>query len=215
MAQHHATLSLVAGIKEYSQWFPGQENNYADGLLHGFDCSDDKLTQIFCTTCPMQFPQHFQIAPLPNKISLWLTLLLLKLPVKEQLRETHTRTTLGCGTISPSTLDPLVLAMTSSLTPSRDPNKTRSLAHLPWLSGRDNFWDQLMTPWLWEQSKIPSQIYLQPSGKTADPTQPRTTIFSLASFYNASSTPTRMPTQRKNSKKPSSPASLPKLPSDN
>ncbi len=126
----------------------------------------------------------------------------------------HTKTTLGHGTISPSTLDPLVSATMSSSTPSQDPNKTRSLAPFPWLSGRDDFWDQLMTPWLWAQSKIPSRIYLQPSGKMADPTQPRTTAFSLASFYNASSEPIRMPTQRKNSKKSSPPVSLPKSPSN-
>jgi hypothetical protein len=29
-ARHHAILFLEAGIKEYSQWFPGPENNVAD-----------------------------------------------------------------------------------------------------------------------------------------------------------------------------------------
>ncbi len=118
MEQHHATLFLVAGIKEYSQWFPGQENNVADALSCDFDCSDNELTQILRETCPSQPSQHFQIAPLPNKISSWLTLLLLKLPVKEQLQEAHTTTMLGYGTISPSTLDLSVSATTSSLTPS-------------------------------------------------------------------------------------------------
>jgi hypothetical protein len=112
--------------------------------------------------------------------------------VKEQLREAHTRTTLGCGANSPSTLEPLASAKTSSSTPSQDPNGIRSLAPLPWLSGKDGFLQQLMTPWLWEQSEIPSWIYLQPSAKTANPTQTRTTTFSLASFYNANYEPTKM-----------------------
>ena len=43
---HHTTLFLNAGIKEYSQWFPGQENIVADALLHEFDCSGNELTQI-------------------------------------------------------------------------------------------------------------------------------------------------------------------------
>jgi hypothetical protein len=99
--QHHTTLFLVAGIEEYSHWFLGQENNVANTLLHNFDRTDNQLIQILHETCPSQLPQHFQIAPLPNnnKISLWLTSLLLKLPVKEQLREVHMRTMLGRGTV--------------------------------------------------------------------------------------------------------------------
>jgi hypothetical protein len=128
--------------------------------LRNFDQTDDKLTQLLFVPCPFQLPPHFQIVTLPNKISLWLTSLLQKLPVKEQLQETHMRTMLCCGNNSPSTLDPLALATKSSSTPSQDPDETRSLALLPWLSGKENFRQQLMTPWLWEQSKIPSWMYL-------------------------------------------------------
>jgi hypothetical protein len=211
-ARHHAILFLEAGIKEYSQWFPGQENNVADALSRDFGCSDIALTQILCDNCPLQLPQRFQIALLPNKISSWLTSLLQKLPVKEQLREAHTRrTTLGHGTISPDTSSPSELATTSSSTPSQDPNETRSSEPLPWLSGRGNFRDHLMTPWLWEQSEIPSRIYVRPSGRMANPTQPRRMTSNLASFYTDSSEPSKMPTQKTSSKKPSPPASSPKL----
>jgi hypothetical protein len=74
IARHHSTLFLKAGIKEYShsQWFSGWENNAVDALLCDFDCSDDKLTKILRKSCPSQPPQHFQIVPLPNKISSWL-----------------------------------------------------------------------------------------------------------------------------------------------
>ncbi len=85
-AHQHPTLVLDAGIKEYSQRFPGRESNVAAALLSDFDRSDDNLTQILRNTCPSQLPHHFQIVPLPNEISSWLTLLLQKLPVKEQLR---------------------------------------------------------------------------------------------------------------------------------
>jgi hypothetical protein len=37
IAQHHATLFLKEAIKEYSPWFPGQENNIADALSFNFD----------------------------------------------------------------------------------------------------------------------------------------------------------------------------------
>jgi hypothetical protein len=178
--------------------------------LHDFDCSDNKLTKILRKSCPSQLPQHFQIVPLPNKITSWLISLLQRLPVKEQLQEAHTRTMLGHGTNSPSTFEPLASAMTSSLTPSQDPNKTRSLAPLPLLSRKESFLQQLMTPWLWEQSKTPSWIYLWPSAKMANPIQPRTTTFSLASFYNTNSEPPKMPTQRNISKKLSPHASFAK-----
>ena len=94
-ARHHATIFLEAGIKEYSQWFPGKENNVADALSRDFDRSACELTNILHKTCPSQLPKHFQIAPLPNEISSWLTALLLKLPVQEQLQEVHTRTTVA------------------------------------------------------------------------------------------------------------------------
>ena len=79
-----ATLFFNAGINEYSQWFPGWENNVTDALSRDFDCSDNELTQIIRYTCPSQIPRNFQIVPLPNKISSWLTSLLLKLTEKEQ-----------------------------------------------------------------------------------------------------------------------------------
>jgi hypothetical protein len=56
MARHHAILFLKAGIKEYSQWFPGRKNNIADALLQDFDCSNVTLTQILRDTCPSQLP---------------------------------------------------------------------------------------------------------------------------------------------------------------
>ena len=116
-AQHHATLFLQTGIKEYSQWFPGKENNVADALFHDFNCSACELTKILRETCPSQLPKHFQIAPLPNEISSWLTALLLKLPMQELLWEAHTRTTLGRGTVLPSTSEASESATTPSLTP--------------------------------------------------------------------------------------------------
>jgi hypothetical protein len=82
--QHHTTLFLKASIKEYFQWFPGKEYNFTNTLSHDFDRSACEIIKILLKTGLSQLPQHFQIAPLPNKISLWLTALLLKLPAQEQ-----------------------------------------------------------------------------------------------------------------------------------
>ena len=48
IAQHQTTLFLKAGVKEYSQWFRGKENNVTNILSHDFDCSSCELTTIHC-----------------------------------------------------------------------------------------------------------------------------------------------------------------------
>jgi hypothetical protein len=77
VACHHATNYLLGGIREYSQWFRGADNNVADALSQDYNRSDDELTNILCTHCYSQLPQHFKFFPLPNMITLWLTSLLL------------------------------------------------------------------------------------------------------------------------------------------
>jgi hypothetical protein len=156
-------IKIICTIKEIPPQRPTPPEFTFDlccQCLRGFDCSDSKLTKILCKSCLSWLPQCFQIVPLPNKISSWLTSLLQRLPVREQLREALTRTMLGHGTNSPCPLEPSALAMMSSSTSLQDPSKVRSLAPFPWLSGKDGFLQQLMTPWLWELSKVPSWIYL-------------------------------------------------------
>ncbi len=86
-----------AQLKSYSQWFFGKENIVEDALSWDDDRTEDKLTSILYCFAPHQMPNLFRTIPLPNKIVLWLISLLLKLPVKEQYREAHTRTKLGRG----------------------------------------------------------------------------------------------------------------------
>jgi len=64
---------MVHGIKDYSQWFPGRENDVADALSRDDDHTDSKLTHVFNTSVPSQLPQHFKIVPLPSESVLWLT----------------------------------------------------------------------------------------------------------------------------------------------
>ena len=105
VARLHATHYLSTGIREYSQWFRGADNNVADALSWDNDRTDNKLTQLPRSHCPSQLPQHFKIVPLPNKIATWLTLLLLQLPVKHQLVETHLTMRLGRGTATQGTAE--------------------------------------------------------------------------------------------------------------
>jgi hypothetical protein len=111
----HALNYMITGIREYSQWFRGKDNVVAGSLSRDVDRLDKELTQIFCTHCPSQIPPHFKIQPLSRKITLWLTVLLLKLPVKAQFNEKHTRTSLGRGTDGQETADGLDSRTPSSM----------------------------------------------------------------------------------------------------
>jgi hypothetical protein len=91
VARKHATNLLNAEVKDYSQWFPGAQNQVADALSRDDDRTDEELTRILRTYCPEQVPEHFEIVPLPNEIASWVTSLLLRLPRKMQLQEQHTR----------------------------------------------------------------------------------------------------------------------------
>jgi hypothetical protein len=129
---------MTTGIREYSQWFRGEDNMVAGSLSHHDDQSDKELTQLSCTHFSSQIPPHFEIQPLPNKITLWLTALLLRLPMKEQFKEKHTRTSLGCGKDEESTADGLD-SQTPSLATSSAPLGSNSSAPLPWLCVRHVF----------------------------------------------------------------------------
>jgi hypothetical protein len=98
VARLHASHYLTHGVWEYSQWFQGSKNPVADALSRDDDRSDKELTNIPRTNCPSQLPQHFEIVPLPKEITSWLTSLLRRLPVKQQLVKKHTRIKLGRGT---------------------------------------------------------------------------------------------------------------------
>ncbi len=183
VARLHSMHYINLGIREYSQCFPGKANVVANLLSHDDDRTDTELTTLFCIHCPSQIPEHFKIQPLPSKITSWLTALLLRLPVKVQLRKKHTRTRLGHGNDGPHTAAALD-SPTHSLTTSHASQESNYLERLPWLCGKLGFQDHLMSDWLTAQSKVPFHMYVRPSASTANPTHPWMTTASLDSFYN-------------------------------
>jgi hypothetical protein len=183
VARMHATHCITHSIREYSQWFLGEVNVVADSLSHDDDRTDSELTNLFCMHCPSQIPENFVIHPLPNEITSWLTALLLRLPVKLQLQEKHTRTNLGRGHDGQPTVAGLD-SRTHSLTTSHVTHESNSLGPLPWLCRKPVFQDHLMSDWLKTQSQVPSHMYVRPSMSTVDPIHPWTTTARLDSFYN-------------------------------
>jgi hypothetical protein len=139
VAHLHASHFLSQEIREYSQWFCGVDNQVANALSWDDDGTDKELTKILHSHCPSQVPEHFRIVPLPNKIALWLTLLLLRLPVKLGLAEEHTKTTLGRGTATLTTVTASDLEEIISLPTSPNNREWNSWRLLPWLCVKGNF----------------------------------------------------------------------------
>jgi hypothetical protein len=106
VARSHTARFMDHGIRKYSQWFRGIENDMAYALSRDMDRSDDKLTQILFTHVPSQVPNSLKIVPLPNKIVSWATSLLWRLPVQPQYSKEHTKTMLGCGSDGKNTANP-------------------------------------------------------------------------------------------------------------
>jgi hypothetical protein len=179
----HMTHYLLNEIREYSQWFRGADNNVPDALSQDNDRTDDELTQILHSHCPSQLLQHFEIVPLPNEIISWLTSLLLWLPVKQQLVETHSTTNLGCGIVTPSTAKASDSETTSSSKTCAELTESKSSEVLLWLCVKGNFLDHVMLPWLKTQSQIPSTMWLQSSGKMGMMTPNGTPSATLHDFY--------------------------------
>jgi len=196
-----ATLFMSLGIKCYSQWFAGERNQVSDARSRDDDRSNEELTSVIKSFCPSQVPSHFEILPLPKEIILWLTALLLKLPVSAQLSEVHTRSKIGCGDGGKNTPVQLESKKISSSKTSPEITDTSSSVRLPWLSGRQDFQEHLMNDWLQAQSKIPCSMYARPFEKMGTQIHPSTTTGCLHSFYRDNFGRSKIQTQKKSIKK--------------
>jgi hypothetical protein len=176
VAREHASRYMNLGIRDYSQWFPGEENIIADALSRKNFLTDEQLTYHLRTTVPTQVPSSFEIAPLHNEISCWLTSLLLKLPVNEQYKEAHTQTTPGHGSDGQTTALPSDSETISSSSHYRQTNAPTSSEPSEWQHEKAvSLREKMQIPWLFRQSKVPSVTWQRPSSETESPTQHTTT----------------------------------------
>jgi hypothetical protein len=75
-ARKYTQVFLNADVKGYSQWFTGKRNNFVDALSQEGQRTNKNLTSILCSLFPNQMPDHFEILPIPSKISCYLISLL-------------------------------------------------------------------------------------------------------------------------------------------
>ena len=158
-------------VQDYSQWFPGADNNVEDSLSCNFQLLDKDYISYLCHFFPTQMPSRFKIIPLPNEIILWLTSLLQRLPVNELFREEHMQTKHAHGIIGKSTANPLAWRQTFSLTDSTKNIKSKLPEPLQLQCEKEDCRQLLASPWLLEQYEEPSIMWLRPSGNTVSKTQ--------------------------------------------
>ena len=156
-ARKFAKIFMSAGVKGYSQWFPGEKNNVSDTLSQEGQRTYDKLTPILCSPFPNQMPNHFEILPLLSEISSWLISLLQQLPASKQLWEEHTTVKLESGDDGQNIASPSD-AKTYSWTSLQDLSESSCLEHLQWLSGKDDSRKIAMRLWLKAQSEVPCHM---------------------------------------------------------
>lgn len=203
ICRHFAELCVKNKLVHYAQWFAGKENDVSDALSRDDDRSDEEITNLLYTYVPEQMPQHFEIAPLPNEILLWVTSLLQRLNVKEQLREKRSRTEIGRSEGGRPTPNPLVSPMTSGSTTLTEQTASKSSAPSRSPFDKAAFLENLMTPWLNRLSEVPFYTLHSPLGKTTSQTQQETMMENLESFYQGYTEALETKIQLKNSKKPS------------
>ena len=202
VARGHARSFMDNNIKDYSQWFPNKENDVSGALSQDNDRRNEELIQILKTFFPSEIPLHFRIVPLPKKIVLWLTSLLARLLVKQQMQGKHMREKLGHGSVEKIIATQLASSAINSLRISTNTSGSRSSSLSPWLCVKDNFQYRLMTPWLKAQSEVSFHMWHRPFDSMEGQTQQDMKMESLGDFYLACIGYSRMGTQIQPSKKP-------------
>ena len=207
ISREHALRMLNNNCKDYSQWFPGEDNDLADSLSRDFHLTDDQLSSLYFNSIPSQTPSNLKISPLPKEISSFLYSILQTLPGETQQREKHKRSSLALGVAGLNSNKNLTWQRTPSSIPSPKDRRLSYSQHSPNKSETENLIKFLETPWLARQSKPPWTTYQRPSETTTKRTPGRTSTESLADFYRNSTRATKTWTHQRNIKKRSHSAS--------
>jgi len=199
-AKKLATLLIDSQSCICSQWFSGDLNNISDSLSRDFHLSDTYLVTELSSAFPDQVPFGLEIHPLPNKISSWVTSLLLLCPqitpwLKEPMRSNFAR-----GVDIPNTSLQLESQTTPTWSPSIEDSDTKFLA--PSLTQSERVDSVLNLPSFSRlgQSEPPWIAWHRPTSWLTEQTQGWTQMESLLSFYNDNSGDISLSTLEKNPK---------------
>ena len=102
--------------KDYSQWFPGKENNLADSLSRDFHLNETQLLTLYFNYIPSQMPTNSRISLLPKEIISFLCSTLQTLSESTQQPERHKRSSLAHGLAGHNSSKNLTWYLTLSLT---------------------------------------------------------------------------------------------------
>ena len=186
LARDHAKRMLNCKCVNYSQWFPGDDNDVADSLSRDFHLSNSDLTSLFLSKLPNQTPSNFEISPIPQEIELYILSILQSLPEASQVPERHSSSKISRGLDGVYSSDQLNWKTIHSSRTS--PAEARILSHplLPNQSDKESIQNQLLIPWLQRQSVPPWTTFHRPSETLTIPTQDTTRKEGLHDFYKCS-----------------------------
>lgn len=201
VARDHSRRIMNAKAKEYSQWFPGDENDVADSLSRDDHLSPSALTSLLRSCVPEQIPPLFEIAPLPKEIESWLSALLLRMPEATQSPERHQMSKLARGGGGASSSSESALNGTlSSMTGTRSCGSS-SLELSPKPCERPGFLARMSSPLLRRRFEPPWTTWLRPSGTMIERTQDMTTGVRLHDFYRDNTRDIKISIQRRSNRK--------------
>ena len=207
ISRGHASRLMNNKCIDYSQWFPGKDNNVADALSRDNHLSDDELTSLLFSQIPEQVPPTFKISPLPQKIESFILSILVSLPESTQTPEELTHSKISLGHAGSSSSNQLNLEKTHSSPTSQTEKEQLSPPSLQKQSGSKNFLESLAIPWCLRQSAQPWTTYLRPSESLTMATRDSTNQVRLQDFYSNSLKATKKKIQMRNKRKQSPSAS--------
>ena len=207
LARDHALRLLTNNVKEYSQWFPGVENEVADSLSRDFHLDDKSLTSLLHLKLKSQILSNLIISPLPPEIVSWICSWLQRMPRSPLSQEQQTKSKISHGVVGKNFSHPLNSMMMTSLKNSTKISKLDCSVHLLSQLEMVNIQERLSIPWLLQQSTIPWTMWLRPSGTISTPTRSSMILANLHAFYRSSTRAIKTLISQLNSKKPSLSAS--------
>ena len=166
VARKLASLILESNTVLYRQWFRGVDNVVADSLSRDAYFLPCATHQHFLShTAPHQVPHNFEVLPIHNKISSFISSTLLPLPVQQQRLSLPKPSELARGHVGIISSYKSV-SLPSSLRGFQNSSRTSSCLHLPKPQEKPPSLEEIEQSWWREQSMPPSHMWHRPSGQT-------------------------------------------------